>query len=390
VGLNVNDLDSIPLIVNEAIVAKGAPGAVVMIVKDGKVVFNKAYGKHTYTGKRKMQTDDIFDMASVTKIAATTLSTMDLYEKGKIAIDSTIGTYIARVREMPEKKTIKVKEVLLHQAGFFPYIKFYEKLKPNDTDTAYSEKYPTQLADHYYLKANYYQDVMWPEMLQDKVLTRGKYVYSDLSMYYMKEIVEKASSIPLNEYADQKYYSPLGMQTAGFLPRNRFKKDQIVPTTENDGWLRNMLVQGFVNDPGAAMLGGVSGHAGFFASANDMAILGQMLLNKGNYGGQTYLKPSTIELFTSNQSSVSRRGLGFDRKDPDLSKGYPSFLASNEVFGHTGYTGTAIWVDPKYNLVYIFLSNRVYPDDKNKSLNTLNIRSRIQDVIYKAIKKQQL
>lgn len=387
VGINSNDLDSIPLIIKQAINAKGTPGAVVMIVKDGKVIFSNAYGKHTYTGNRAMRIQDIFDMASITKVAATTATTMDLYEKGKIGIDSTIGTYIARTREMPEKKTITVKEVLLHQAGFYPYIKFYEKLKPNDTDTIFSDRYPTQLADKYYLRANYYNEVMWPEMLQDKVLTRGKYVYSDLSMYYMKEMVEKVAETPLNKYADQKYYSPLGMQTAGFLPRTRFKKDQIVPTTENDGWLRNMLVQGFVNDPGAAMLGGVSGHAGFFANANDMAIFCQMLLNKGSYGGTTYLKSSTIDLFTSKQSNVSRRGLGFDRKDPDLSKGYPSTLASDEVFGHTGYTGTAIWIDPKYNMVYVFLSNRVYPDDVNKSLNTLNIRSRIQDVIYRAIKK---
>lgn len=387
VGININDLDSIPLIVQQAITAKGAPGAVVMIVKDGKVIFNHAYGKHTYTGNRSMRIQDIFDMASITKVAATTATTMDLYEKGKIGIDSTIGVYIARTREMPEKKTITVKEVLLHQAGFYPYIKFYEQLKPKDTDTVFSDRYPTQLADKYYLRANYYNEIMWPEMLRDKVLTRGKYVYSDLSMYYMKEMVEKAAETSLNKYADQKYYSPLGMQTAGFLPRMRFKKDQIVPTTENDGWLRNMLVQGFVNDPGAAMLGGVSGHAGFFANANDMAIFCQLLLNKGSYGGATYLKPATINLFTSKQSNVSRRGLGFDRKDPDLSKGYPSTLASDEVFGHTGYTGTAIWIDPKYNLIYIFLSNRVYPDDVNKSLNTLNIRSRIQDVIYKAIKK---
>lgn len=387
VGININDLDSIGLIVKQAIAAKGAPGAVVMVVKDGKVIFNNAYGKHTYAGNREMRIQDIFDMASVTKVAATTAATMDLYEKGNLNIDYPIGTYIAKTREMPEKKTITLKEVLLHQAGFYPYIKFYEKLKPNDTDTIFSERYPTQLADKYYLRANYYDEVMWPEMLNDKVLTRGKYIYSDLSMYYMKEIVEKASETPLNIYVNKKYYQPLGMQNAGFLPRKRFNKDQIVPTTENDGWLRNMLVQGFVNDPGAAMLGGVSGHAGLFANANDMAIFCQMLLNKGKYGGETYLKPATIEMFTSKQSTVSRRGLGFDTKDPDPSKTYPSTLASDEVYGHTGYTGTAIWIDPKYKLVYVFLSNRVYPDDVNKSLNTLNIRSRIQDVIYRAIKK---
>ena len=366
---------------------KGAPGAVVMIVKDGQVIFNEAYGTHKYGGSRKTRINDIFDMASVTKLAATTNTAMQLFDAGKLSIDSPISTYIAKTREMADKKDIRVKEVLLHQAGFYPYIKFYERLKQGDTDTAYSAKYPTQLADGYYLRAHYFDEVMWPEMLSDRALTRGSYVYSDLSMYYMKEIVEKIAEKPLNEYVQTHFYTPLGMKRAGFLPRMRFERDEIVPTTENDGWLRSMPVQGFVNDPGAAMLGGVSGHAGFFASANDMAILGQMWLNQGNYGGKTYINPETLKLFTSSQSTVSRRGLGFDRKDPDPKKGYPSKLASDEVFGHTGYTGTAIWVDPKYKLVYIFLSNRVYPDDQNKSLNTLNIRARIMDVIYSAIKK---
>jgi len=389
VGINETDLDSIPIIIQQAILSKGTPGAVIAVIKDGNMIYNKAFGSPTYDRLRKTDIDDIFDMASVTKLAATTMMSMKLYDEGKLSVDSLVTKYIARTRQMPEKRTLKVKEVLLHQAGFYPYIKFYEQLKAGDTDTIFSAKYPTQLADNYYLKANYYQDVMWPEMLSDKLLTRGKYVYSDLSMYYMKEIVEKVSGKTLDQFTLDNFYKPLGMKTAGFLPRKRFLKEQIIPTTENDGWLRKMRVQGFVNDPGAAMLGGVSGHAGFFASANDMAILGQMWLNNGSYGGEKYIKAETMSYFTSNQSTVSRRGLGFDRKDPDSGKAYPSKLASNEVFGHTGYTGTAIWIDPKYNLVYVFLSNRVYPDDKNKSLNTLNIRGRIQDVIYRAILKAE-
>jgi len=387
VGINRTNLDSIALIMKEAIAAKAAPGGVVMVVKNGKVIYKEAFGKHTYTGTRAMQTGDIFDMASLTKISATTLEVMRLVEEKRLGLDSPISNYIARTRDMPEKSDIKVKEVMLHQAGFFPFIPFYKNLKPADMSTVQSAQYPTEVADNYFLRANYYKDVMWPEMLQDKILTRGKFVYSDLSMYYMKEIVEKVGGQKMNEYLDTQFYFPLGMQTAGFLPRNRFPKDKIVPTTENDGWFRDMLVQGFVDDPGAAMAGGVSGHAGFFAAANDLAILYQMLLNKGSYGGTKYFEPATVDLFTSGQSQVSRRGLGFDRKDPDQSKGYPSFLATSEVFGHTGYTGTAVWVDPPSQLIYIFLSNRVYPDDKSKALSTLNIRSRVQDVIYRAIAK---
>jgi len=387
VGINQFNLDSITTIMKEAIAAKATPGGVVMILKDGKVIFCNAFGKQTYTGTREMQIGDIFDMASLTKTSATTLEVMRLVEEGKLSLDSTISKYIARTRNIADKKNIRVKEVMLHEAGFTPFIAFYKNLKPEDLNTVQSDQYPTEVADNYFLRANYYKDIMWPEMLESKVITRGKFVYSDLSMYYMKEIVEKVTGIKMNDYLDQHFYFPLGLQTGGFLPRKRFAKDRIVPTTENDGWFRNMLVQGFVDDPGAAMAGGVSGHAGFFAAANDLAILYQMLLNKGTYGGQEYFKASTIELFTSGQSKVSRRGLGFDRKDPDPAKGYPSFLASSKTFGHTGYTGTAVWVDPVDHLVYIFLSNRVYPDVKSDALLKMNIRSRIQDVIYRAIKK---
>jgi CubicO group peptidase (beta-lactamase class C family) len=226
---------------------------------------------------------------------------------------------------------------------------------------------------------------MWPQMLNSAVITRGKYVYSDLSMYFMKEMVERQSGQHLENYVLDKFYKPLGMKTAGFNPRNRFSKDQIVPT-EKDLTFRKTLLSGYVHDQGAAMVGGVSGHAGLFASANDLAIEYQMILNGGSYGGVQYFKPETVKMFTAKQSSVSRRGLGFDRFDPDPAKAYPSKLASSETFGHTGYTGTCVWVDPKYNLVYIFLSNRVHPT-VSEQLSKLNIRSRIQDVVYEAINK---
>ncbi len=177
------------------------------------------------------------------------------------------------------------------------------------------------------------------------------------------------------------------MQTAGFSPRNRFSKDRIVPT-ENDTYFRMTLLEGYVHDQGASMVGGVSGHAGLFASSNDLAILYQMILNKGSYGGKQYFKPATVDQFTARQSEVSRRGLGFDRWDSDATKKYPSEFASPLTYGHTGYTGTCVWVDPKYNLVYIFLSNRVHPTVSTKLLD-LSIRPRIQDVVYKAIEKGQ-
>lgn len=380
-GVNSDNLREIDNITAEAIAARAAPGMVVLVAKDGKVIFNKAYGTHTYGGPPDKVTD-IFDLASITKITATTPMVMRLVEQNKLKLDTNIGAYIALARPTAMNE-IPVREVMLHQAGFIPYIAFHDGVKATDHSPDSSAAYPTKVADGYFIRKNYFKDVMWPQMLNAPIRTRGKYVYSDISMYVMKDIVEQISGEPLNIYTAENFYAPLGMQTAGFLPRNRFSRDQIIPT-EDDTYFRKTLLVGYVHDQGAALVGGVSGHAGLFASTNDMAIMYQMFLNKGTYGGQTYFKPGTVENFTAQQSNVSRRGLGFDRWDPNLAKKYPSSTASSQTYGHTGYTGTAVWVDPARGLVYIFLSNRVNPSVTNK-LVSMGIRSRIQDVINKAI-----
>ena len=380
-GVNADNLKEIDQITAEAIAARAAPGMVVLVAKDGKVIFNKAYGTHTYDGIPD-KVSDIFDLASVTKITATTPMVMRLTEEKKLNLDTNIGAYIALARNTAMNE-IPVREVMLHQAGFIPYIPFHDAVKATDHSADSSEAFPTKVADGYFIRKDYFKDVMWPRMLNAPIKTRGKYVYSDISMYVMKDIAEHISGEQLNNYTAENFYTPLGMQTAGFLPRNRFGKNQIIPT-ENDTYFRKTLLIGYVHDQGAALTGGVSGHAGLFASANDMAIMYQMFLNKGTYGGQQYFKPQTVETFTARQSNVSRRGLGFDRWDPDLSKKYPSATASPQTYGHTGYTGTAVWVDPSRGLVYIFLSNRVNPTVTDK-LVKMGIRSRIQDVINKAI-----
>lgn len=382
-GVNADDLKEIDQITAEAINGHAAPGMVVLVAKDGKVIFNKAYGNHTYGGLPEKVTD-IFDLASVTKITATTPMVMRLVEENKLKLDTNIGAYIPLARTTA-MNNIQVKEVMLHQAGFIPYIAFHDGVKVTDHSSDSSAAFPTKVADGYFIKKDYFKDVMWPQMLNAPIRTRGKYVYSDISMYVMKDIVEHISGEPLNQYVAEKFYAPLGMQTAGFLPRDRFSRDQIVPT-ENDTYFRKTLLVGYVHDQGAALVGGVSGHAGLFASTNDMAIMYQMLLNKGTYGGQQYFKPQTVETFTARQSNVSRRGFGFDRWDPDLAKKYPSATASPQTFGHTGYTGTAVWVDPSRGLVYIFLSNRVNPGVTDRLIK-MGIRSRIEEVINKAIDK---
>ena len=384
VGINIADLKGIDDIAAEAIREKATPSTVVMVVKDGKVIFNKAYGTHTYIDPKPTRISDIYDLASVTKISATTMAVMRLIEQQKLKLDTNVGAYIPKTRKT-NKNEIAVRELMLHQAGLIPYIPFYRNMVSTDYSRDSSAAYPTKVADNYYIRKGYFDQVMWPQMLNSTLSNRGKYVYSDLSMYFMKEIVERQSGRHLENYVQEEFYKPLGMTRAGFNPRRRFPKDQIIPT-EDDQVFRKTILEGYVHDQGAAMVGGVSGHAGLFSSANDLAILYQMVLNRGTYGGTQYFKPETINMFTSKQSDVSRRGLGFDRWDPESTKGYPSKLASPQTYGHTGYTGTCVWVDPKYNLVYIFLSNRVNPTVSNK-LSDLDIRSRIQDVVYEAIAK---
>ncbi|MES2874295.1 MAG: serine hydrolase [Bacteroidota bacterium] len=378
VGINSANLNKIDRIVNEAISQHATPSAVVMVVKNGNVIFNRAYGSHTYGGAVPTQTDDIYDVASITKTAATTVAVMRLYEQQKLDLNGSIGSYFPEAKET-NKEFIPLREVMLHQAGFVN-LDFFSAIKSQDHSLDSSYAYPVKVADNYFVRRNYYQEAMLPKMLKSPIKTRGQYVYSDISMYMMKEVVEHQSGAPLDQYVMNEFYAPLGMRTAGFNPRRRFERADIVPT-EQDNYFRKTLLQGYVHDQGAALVDGVSGHAGLFASANDLAILNQVLLNKGKYGGVEYFKPETVDLFTSRQSNISRRGLGFDRGDGNR---YPSPLASVGTFGHTGYTGTAVWVDPKNELIYIFLSNRVYPSVSDR-LNSLRIRPRIQDAIYEAI-----
>jgi CubicO group peptidase (beta-lactamase class C family) len=384
VNLNTEFVDQIDSLITEGIRAHAAPAVVILLAKDGKVIYNKAFGSHTYQGPETTSINDIFDMASVTKVTATTPVIMQLYEKKQIDLDSPISRYVHVLKDIDDKKELSIKEALLHEAGFTPYIKFYEQVKPLDMKFSGSAAFPTPVAENYFLRADYFQEVMWPVTLRSPVLTRGKFVYSDVSMYMMKEVAENVSNTKLDDYVLNRIYLPLGMQYSGYLPLKRFDKSRIVPTTENDNWLRNMQVRGYVNDPGAAMSGGVQGHAGLFSTANDLAIFYQMMLNKGTYGGEKIFEPATVKLFTSRQSKTTTRGLGFARA-PEQPAGGPVY-PSAQSYGHSGYTGTYVWVDPAYNLLYICLTNRVYPDDgKTFGVSKINIRALALELFYKAI-----
>jgi CubicO group peptidase (beta-lactamase class C family) len=231
----------------------------------------------------------------------------------------------------------------------------------------------------------YYLDTMIVSIITSPLRRPHDYLYSDLGFYFLGELVPRLSGKPLNQFAREKFFEPLGMINTSFVPLNHFEKERIVPT-ENDKAFRKQLLHGWVHDPGAAMMGGVAGHAGLFSNAVDLAKIMQMFLNNGNYGGKEYLKASTVELFTKRYNGSNRRGLGFDKPEPDTSKVSPaSRLASPSSFGHSGFTGTLAWADPETGIIYVFLSNRVHPDQYNKKLIEDNYRTRIQDIVYRSI-----
>jgi CubicO group peptidase (beta-lactamase class C family) len=384
-GINPKKLKEIDAIVKEAIRERATPGAVVMVLKDGKIIFDRAYGHHTYDKEVPTRPFDIYDVASVTKIFATTIAAMRLVDQGKLDLDATVGTYLSELNHShPDKAAIIVRDLLTHRAGFIPFIPFFRGIGEGDYSTESSARYPVKVAERFYLGSDYYSEVMWKQIIDSPLRTPGKSIYSDIGMFVMKEVLERIAQQSLDAYVDEQFYRPLGARSVGFCPLDRFAEARIVPT-EIDTYFRGQLLKGYVQDPGAAMAGGVSGHAGLFAAAYDLAVLSQMLLNGGSHNGRQYIKPETVKQFSSRHSDDSRRGLGFDCWDPESKEGYPCRLASPETFGHTGYTGTCVWIDPEHRLIYIFLSNRLYPSQTVNKLAKLNIRSRIQDVVYEAI-----
>jgi beta-glucosidase-like glycosyl hydrolase/CubicO group peptidase (beta-lactamase class C family) len=389
----VNKFGKIDSIANDAI-AKGAmPGCVVLAAKDGKVVYQKAFGTTIMGGTIPVTTNMVYDLASVTKISATTVAIMKLYEDGKLDLDKSLGDYLPWVKGS-NKAPLKLRDILLHQAGLNPFIPFYREVI--DTLTGYpkwayfnktaDDQHQYRAAENLYVRNNW-EDTLYQRIVTSKLTAPNKYVYSDNDFIFLGKIVAAVSGKPLDVYVKETFYKPLGMVTTTFRPRETMPLENIVPT-EVEKQFRQQLLWGDVHDEGAAMFGGVAGHAGLFSNAYDLAQLYQMLLNGGELNGLRLLKKTTIDKFTDYNSDISRRGLGFDkpekdnatRKDP-----YPSKLASAETYGHTGYTGIGLWVDPASKLIYIFLSNRVNPTRDNNKISQLAVRGKIQDAIYEAV-----
>jgi len=380
-------------IVQDALAQKVFPGCVVMALHDGEIIYHKAFGQYSYDNAKAVNPESIFDLASVTKISATTVAVMKLFEQGKLGLDDKLGDHLFWVRGT-NKEDLVIRDILLHQAGLVPFIPFYKETIDSATGTPkttiYSDKrrdgFTVRVAENIYMRDDW-TDTILHRILHSPLGPKGRYVYSDNDFIFLGKIVEEITGVQLHQYVYENFYRPLGMISTGFKPKERVPLENIIPT-ETEKHFRRQTLQGDVHDEGASMFGGVAGHAGLFSNAYDLGLLYQMLLNGGELNGVRFFKPETIRLFTSYHAANSRRGFGFDKpeKDNALRKDpYPSQLASPQTFGHTGFTGTCVWVDPKHELVYIFLSNRVHPTRENNRLSQLQVRSKIQDAIYEAL-----
>jgi beta-glucosidase-like glycosyl hydrolase/CubicO group peptidase (beta-lactamase class C family) len=394
VGINQRDLFPIDSIAINGIDEGAYPGCQVLVAKKGKVIYNKSFGYHTYDKKRAVINSDIYDLASITKISASLFSLMKLQDEGKFDLNSTLYHYLYDlIPDTSEYANLVLREILAHQSGLQAWVPFYLKTMVNGVprydiySLVSNETYPHRVANNFYIN-KYYPDTIYQRILRGPIKEK-EYRYSDLGYYFMMKIIEKQSGLSLDKYTES-LYADLGMTTTGYMPRERFDLDRI-PPTEYDKTFRKQIIKGDVHDPGSAMLGGVGGHAGVFSNANDLAKLMQMYLNGGSYGGVKYVDEETIKEYTEQQycpkDNENRRAAGFDK--PFL-QGYGGPTCDNisqSSFGHTGFTGTMAWADPEEEIVYIFLSNRVYPDAENKKLLKMDIRTNIQQVIYDAIKK---
>ena len=383
-------------IMAEGIKQNAFPGAQLLVARNSKIIFHKAYGYHTYANVQPVALNDIYDLASVTKITAALPALMKLIDEEKLELDQPFSAYWKPWQKVEDKKNITLREILAHQAGLKPYIVFLNevlkkdgKLKKRYIKTSRKKNYLKQGYDGLFIRNNFYKK-MYREINKSSVGEK-KYKYSGLAFLIFPKLIEQLSGQSYQSFLQENFYIPLGAKTLGFLPELKNYPNKIVPT-EKDTLFRNSVVKGWVHDENAALLGGVSGNAGLFGSAEDLAKLMQLYLNFGTYNQEPYIKKETLREFTrvQYQENDNRRGLGFDKpllnnSDLPLSKAYPAPEVSAESFGHSGFTGTFVWADPEQELVFVFLSNRVQPTRENRNLYTLNIRGALQQVFYKAI-----
>lgn len=420
-GFSSEALTRIDSICQEAIRIQATPGCQVLIAKEGHIFYNKAFGYHTYKKEKANTTNDIYDIASVTKITATLPAIMKLYDERAINLTAPLSLYYPAL-DTTNKKDLTIQEILCHNAGLKTSLSLFtdaidkKSLSGPLFTTRRTPNNTLRLKDHLYMNVKYqfrdstfsnvpktgykkltaglylfpgYQDTILRTILSSPLNAQKKYAYSDLGFILLKFAVENISGKTLSRYCKDTFYRQLGMNSTDFKAGERLNKSRIIPSSV-DKLYRKTEIHGTVHDPTAALLGGIAGHAGLFSTAEDLAKILQMYLNKGTYGGEYYFSPETVATFTekNNLFPANRRGLGFDKPEPDTTKISPVYRYTPlSSFGHTGFTGIMTWCDPDNNLIYIFMSNRTYPDEFNTKLSEQNIRTKIQKIIYKEMEK---
>jgi len=392
---NLKLLSYVDTIIEESIKEKMIPGAQLLIAKNGRIIKEKNYGYYTYEKQIPVTDTALYDLASVTKVAGTLQILMMLVEHGFIDPDKKISFYLPELKNT-NKEDLIIRDILSHQAGLIAYYPFWintingrdsRKVYYNHTSTG---EYNVEVNPGMYAKP-VLKDSVWNWMIQSELIKKEdplkpyEYVYSDIGFYLIQKLIEEVTEIPLNEFLLEYLYAPLGLKYISYLPKKSFLQKQIAPT-EVDNTFRNGMIQGNVHDEIASIFGGIAGHAGLFSNAYSLAVVMQMNLQNGYYGGIQYINPKTLSDFTKRQYTYNRRGLGWDKPQVIGYEYNPaSYHATINSYGHSGFTGTYVWVDPGYDLVYIFLSNRTYPDSRNKKLIDSEVRKRIQTVIYSSL-----
>lgn len=379
----IRQIDSLIL---DGINQKAFPGCQVLALKDGKIIFDRNYGNYTYEGGQVVHNDAVYDVASLTKVFASTFALMKLYDDGKIDLNTTLGDYFPFMNQS-DKGDIKLIEFLTHQSGFTPWIPIYKSVDSKYLREYIDEEHTVRVAKNLYISEDFKYQIY--DTIMKSELKEKKYKYSDLGFYFVPAIVESITNQSFESYLNENFFEPLNLNHICFKPLNKHDIKNIVPT-EDDKYFRKQLICGDVHDQTAALMGGVSGHAGLFSNARDLAVMMQLLLNGGYANGTQFISEETIRYFTSAPfaDNENRRGIGFDKPDLDPEAKYytPSKQSSMASYGHSGFTGTFAWADPGNNLIVIFLSNRVYPTSDNNKISKLNIRTEIHDLFYEAVK----
>lgn len=388
-GFNYKGLQKVDSIALDGIKKKAYPGCQVLVAKNGNVVYWKSFGYHRYDTLQPVKDTDLYDLASVTKVTASVPGLMKLMEMKKLTLDDRLCYHLPYV-DSTKYENMNLRDMLAHTAGLVPTIMYYTytqhkgKLDTKLYDYQASAEFPYQVANELFIHKSI-KDSIRKWTLEYPLREKREYKYSDVGYYFYKDIIEMYFGNSLDKVLDSLYYAPLGATTLTYKPLEKFSLDEITPT-ENDRTFRKRQVHGYVHDQGASMIDGVGGHAGLFSNANDLAKMFQMYVNFGHYGGEHYLTDTVIKEFIKCQfcEENNRRGAGFDRP-ASVGVGPTCNCVSYQSFGHTGFTGTMAWADPDENLVYIFLSNRVYPDAENKKIIEMGIRTKIQQAIYDSL-----